>query len=335
MYWETIYAENVKELPMWGLKCTDKDILEFDSMEELKAFDPDYIRHNKVRVFENICRILCCELSDISDIEPVKKGLNNRSFKFVCNGEQYIYRHPGVNASGVIDRTKEATSLRVAKKLKIDETLIYIDEEEGWKISKYIDTTEEFDFSNVVHIQLLANHLKTLHESNIQVGFGFDYQSEADKLIEMERYLDALSYRKLLDAQDMMKPIFCFLEKDKWQVSLCHNDIYEPNLLLDENSLHLIDWEFAGDADVGFDICKLFAVYNPSKEEVDKYLSTYYGRDTTSAEKKHLYACAAVIYFYWYVWGIYVSRNGEQVADYIITWYDKMLYFCKEVLDNI
>lgn len=72
MYWENVWAENVKEIPMWIQQCTDQDILEFDSMDELKAFDPDYIHHNKVRVFENICRILCCEITDIQEITTIK-----------------------------------------------------------------------------------------------------------------------------------------------------------------------------------------------------------------------------------------------------------------------
>ena len=178
MYWENVWAENVKDIPMWIQQCTDQEILEFDSMDELKVFDPDYIYHNRVKVFENICRILCCEISDIEDMSTIKKGLNNQSFKFRVNGEYYIYRHPGINASGVIDRKKEAANLRAAKKLKIDETLVYIDEDEGWKISRYIDTTETFDFGNKKHIDMLARKLKTLHDANLSVGFGFEYQKK-------------------------------------------------------------------------------------------------------------------------------------------------------------
>ena len=92
---------------MWIQQCTDQDILEFDSMDELKVFDLDYIYNNRVRVFENICRVLCCEITDIQDMSTIKKGLNNQSFKFQVNGEYYIYRHPGINASGVIDERKK------------------------------------------------------------------------------------------------------------------------------------------------------------------------------------------------------------------------------------
>ncbi len=335
MYWETIYAENVKELPMYVHQCTNQDILEFDSMEELKAFDPDFITHNRVRVFEHICETLHCEPSDIKEIEIIKKGLNNRSFKFTCRDHQYVYRHPGVNASNVIDRKNEAFSLRAAKELGIDDTLVYADPEEGWKISRFIQTTDEFDFADKEHIDLLAAHLKTLHQANIKAGFCFDYAQEAQRLIEIEKRVDGLSYRRLLAEKEAMQPIFALLEEDPWQVSLCHNDIYEPNLLLENGHLYLIVWEFAGDSDIGFDICKLFSVHNPQFSEMDKYLFCYYGRETTSEEKLHLLACAAVIYYYWFVWGVYASRNGEEVSEYIMGWYDKMCHFRQEVLNQL
>lgn len=335
MYWETIYAENVDKLKMWGLKCTDKDILEFDSMDELKKFDPDYITHNRVKVFENICNVLNCSFSDISGIEVVKGGLNNRSFKFKCNGEQYIYRHPGINASNVIDRHKEAISLKLANELKVDETLVFIDEADGWKISKFIETTEEFDFANKKHIKLLADKLKVLHNAGATVGFTFDYKEEAKKMMSIEKFIDALAYRRLLDLNEMMEPIFNWLDAHPWQKSLCHNDLYAPNLLISGDELSVIDWEFAGDNDIGYDICKLFAVQNPKYEEIDIWLSFYYGRNTTEEEKLHLFACAAVLYYYWYVWGIYASRNVSDVSDYMLTWFDKMNYYSSEVLKKI
>ncbi len=324
MYWETIYAENVKKLPMWIKKCDNSEILEFDSMEELKQFDKEYIYHNKVKVFENICKVLQCDITDIEDIEVIKKGLNNQSFKFSCNGKDYIYRHPGANASAVIDRHQEAVCLNVAKELEIDESFICIDEEEGWKISKFITSTETFDFNNKKHIEMLAKKLKKLHASEVSVGFGFDYEKEAEKIIEIEKHFDANKYNRSLQEKKLMEPLFEYLAKDVWQVSLCHNDIYEPNLLVYGDNLSLIDWEFAGDADIGYDICKLFSVITPSYEEIDQWVYPYFGRKITEDEKLHLISCAAVIYYYWYVWGVFAEKNSEGVSGYLMDWYDKM-----------
>ena len=181
----------------------------------------------------------------------------------------------------------------------------------------------------------MAEHLKKLHQANVKAGFCFDYAQEAERLIEIVKRMDGISYRKLIDETETMQPIFDLLKNDPWQVSLCHNDIYEPNLLLENDRLYLIDWEFAGDSDIGFDICKLFSVHNPAYKEIDKYLFSYYGRETTPAEKLHLLSCAAVIYYYWFVWGVYASKNGEEVSEYIMTWYDKMCHFRNEVLNRL
>lgn len=324
MYWETIYAECVKDLPMYIKRCRTEEILEFDSMDELKAFDPDFTSYNKVKVFDNIAKTLGCKQGEIGDIEIIKKGLNNKSFKFSVHGKQYVYRHPGKNAQNVIDRKKEAASLRAAKKLKVDDSLIFVDENEGWKISKFIEVTETFDFANKKHIAMLAEKIKTLHDANIHIGFSFDYYEEADRLLEIMQNVDRLAFEKMLAAKNQMAPVFDLLKNDPWQKSLCHNDIYEPNLLVSNDTLNVIDWEFAGDSDIGYDICKLFSLTDTPPDKADQWLSLYYGRSTTPAEKRHLYACAAVIYYYWFVWGIYAVRNGDAVSDYLIDWYDKM-----------
>ena len=335
MYWENVYAENLDKLPMYIKQCQDGEILEFDSMEELKQFDPHFIRHNRVKVFENICTTLHCDIGDIGDIEIIKKGLNNRSFKFTCKGKDYIYRHPGVNAEGVIDRRKEAKALHLAKEVGVDTTLIHVDEKEGWKISSYVKETEPFDFSNKKHVKLLASCLKKLHDSKVSLDFSFDYYDESVKLIGYIERVDRTMYDTLLKLSNKVKPIVEKLKKDGWSVSLCHNDIYEPNLLVCGDELQLIDWEFAGNSDIGYDICKLFTMHNPKIEDVDFWLYDYYGRKTTKDEKVHLFACASMIYYYWFVWSVYESKQAGKATEYMMGWYDKMNYYVDETIKNL
>lgn len=335
MYWENVYAENLDKLPMYIKQCRDDEILEFDSMEDLKKFDPDFIKYNKVKVFENICKTLNCEISDIKDIEIIKKGLNNRSFKFTVCDQEYIYRHPGVNASGIIDRKKEKISLLNAKKTEVDSTFIHIDDKEGWKISRFVHVTEEFDFKNKKHIDMLSSSLKRLHDTKIKVGFNFDYLIESEKLIEYLKGVDISNYSMLTEIFSKIKKVDNWLKADKWQVSLCHNDVYEPNLLVCGDKLELIDWEFAGDTDIGYDVCKLFSLVNPKISDIDEYVYSYFGRNTTEKEKIHLFACASMIYFYWFVWGMYESKKQGQATSYIVNWYDKLNYYLEETLNKI
>ena len=275
----------------------------------------------------NICKCLDCRPEEILDITAMEQGLNNHSFSFICRGEKYIYRHPGEHSGDVVNRQKEAIALKTAKKLGIDDTLLYVDEEHGWKLSKFITVTEEFDFTNKRHAAMLAKHIKALNDSGETLGFNFNYEAESDKLIDIVKEENRSKYRMMLGVKNKLRPAFDILKKNPWPMGMCHNDIYEPNLLIDGDKLYLIDWEFAGDSDIGFDICKVFASAMPKYEDLDEWLSLYYDHKLDKKDKLHLIACAAIVYYYWYIWGLYADENGENVTEYLPLWHDRMNYY--------
>lgn len=332
MYWEGIYAENLDKLHMYIVKCGPNDILEFDSVEELRKFDPNYIENNDLKLIQNICRVLNAEPKEIKDIAPIQSGLTNKSFAFTLRGGRYVYRNPGKNTIGYIDRKREKFALEAARSLGLDKSYIYEDENEGWKISYYINITEPFDFSNKAHLEKLSSRLRHLHDSGIRCGDKFDFFSEADKLIERLKILDYTAADEIADLRNQISIIDKRNKADNWEPFICHNDIYEPNLLISADDLYIIDWEYAGDSDKGYDISKLFTSDNAALEEVDARLSVYFGRLPTHEEKLHIMGCATVNYYYWYVWSIFQARSGNDCSDWQLLWFKKMSKYYNETL---
>ena len=73
----------------------ERDVIwEFDSLEDLRAFDPDFMDNVDSRIMDNICATLGCARRDISGIVPIKAGLTNLSFRFEVGGNRYVYRTP-------------------------------------------------------------------------------------------------------------------------------------------------------------------------------------------------------------------------------------------------
>ncbi len=332
MYWEGIYAENLDKLHMYIVKCGQEDILEFDSVENLREFDPDYIEHNDLKVIQNICKVLKAEPKEIKDITPIKAGLTNKSFAFTLRNGRYVYRNPGKNTTGYIDRKREKFALEAAKRLGLDNSYLYEDENEGWKISYYINITEPFDFKNKSHIEKLCTYMKTLHNSGIRYGTAFDYFDEADKLIERLKILDYTAAEEITALRERIRVLDEQNKKDNWPTVLCHNDIYEPNLLVSADNLYIIDWEYAGDSDKGYDISKLFTSNNAPLEDVDNYLTYYFGRPPAKEEKLHIMRCATVNYYYWFVWSIFQDRSGNDCSDWKLLWFEKMNKYFNETL---
>ncbi len=334
LYWEGIYAENLEELPMYIEKYGPRDILEFDSVENLRAFDPDYIVHNDLKVIRNICGVLNAAPEDIRNVSPIKGGMTNKSFSFTFKGGQYIYREPGKNTVGYIDREREKFALKIAKGLGIDKSYFHQDETNGWKISYYINTTEPFDFTNEEHLKKLCAHLHALHQSGIKCGSEFDFFIEADKLIDRLKLVDAWAAADVLQLRNSMLKVWEDIKKDNWPVQLSHNDIYSDNLLISGDDLYLIDWEYGGDTDIGYDISKLFSVecgtLDDIENNVEKYLAFYYGRKPTEEEKRHTVGCAALNYYYWYIWAIYQNRSGNDCSEWQMIWHTKMTKYLDE-----
>lgn len=128
--WETFYIRHLKELDNMYIRRYDiEDIKEFDSLEELRAFDERYISNSGSEVFKNICNILKCNEEEIKDIKPIKNKMTSTSFEFNYNGVHYVYRHHNKNS--------DFDSKKYIEELGLDENYVHNDEKSGWTIYKY------------------------------------------------------------------------------------------------------------------------------------------------------------------------------------------------------
>ena len=80
--WEEIYVDHIKELDMVVRPYEDGIIHEFDSLDELREFDPYFLSNVDSEVFDNIVAVLGCDKNDIHDVYPLKQGLTNLSCHF-------------------------------------------------------------------------------------------------------------------------------------------------------------------------------------------------------------------------------------------------------------
>lgn len=107
MYWEEFYARHFKQLTLYKKEFLEEEILEFETIDDLKQFDSEFLFNVDSRIIDNICSILGCSPNQIEKIEVIQAGLTNVSFQFSVGGTQYVYRHPGGTAGQLVDRNAE------------------------------------------------------------------------------------------------------------------------------------------------------------------------------------------------------------------------------------
>ena len=69
MFWEEFYAKHIKELTLYMKKFENGEILEFDSVDDLRDFDSDFLLNVDSAIVDNICNVFNCSPNDIKDIE--------------------------------------------------------------------------------------------------------------------------------------------------------------------------------------------------------------------------------------------------------------------------
>ena len=179
--WETIYLDHIDELEMVINRCETGTIFEFDSLDELREFDPLFLENIKSAIFDNIVSVLGCTKSEIHDVYPLTQGLTNLSCHFATNSGEYVYRHPGIGTEKMIDRQAEVAAQQLAKRIGIDNTFIFENPNEGWKISHFIPNAALLDPHDPDQVKEAAQMARALHAEDVTLDRKFDYLAEGKK----------------------------------------------------------------------------------------------------------------------------------------------------------
>mgnify|MGYP004690846613 CR=1 FL=1 len=88
-FWADIQDEHLKQLYMYAKRCDDAVVHEFDSLEELRAFDKNYMDNSGSLIMKKLCYLLGVEEKYIVGLESLKK-IKSTMFKFRCRGDIYV-----------------------------------------------------------------------------------------------------------------------------------------------------------------------------------------------------------------------------------------------------
>ena len=333
MLLDAFYARHIDELPAYPKRYRKGDILEFDTIGEIKRFDGKFVENMDSRIIENICATLNCSEDEVGCFEQIKRGNTNVIFSFMCRGEKYVYRHPGKGSEKVISRHGEAYAQRKADALGIDGTTVAIDPEHGWKISRWVDGCYDFHYHDEADALRAFDLMHRLHAAKIHCSWTFDIMENCRRFRRLSAESD---YEGTFDLGELERPIlrlYHFVEADGVEKVMCHNDMCDSNLIMSEDVAHVIDWEYAGLADPASDVCSFIVGGEHDDAEVLHLLELYFGRSLTPAELRHMYGSIAVVAYHWLMWGIYRQSIGHDAGSLLYYWYRYATEYSKKALE--
>lgn len=331
--WESIFAEHLDSLDMEIRPYPAGLINEFDSLDEVRNFDPMFIENVDSDIFDNIASILDCVKSEIHGFYPLKQGITNLSCHFAVRDREYVYRYPGVGTEKMVDRSAEKRALELAKELGLDDTFIYEDPEKGWKISRFIPHAQTLDPHDPSQRRQAMEMCRTLHDSGTHLDRMFDFVEEGlnyEALLAEHGPIDVPGYGELKAKVLRLRD---HAAADEFPTCLSHNDFFHLNFLIEESGrVNLIDWEYAGMSDVANDFGTFVVCCELDKAETDDALVAYLGRSPSLAETRHFWAYIIFAGWCWYVWALAKEAEGDNVGEWLYIYYRYAADYADRVL---
>lgn len=335
-FWEeTLYEKNRMIVSARVVHATD--IIEINTYEQLRELDEDS-NHLKSDAIAIISKALDVKASDIIDINVLKKGMTNRSFLFSCKGKKYIMRIPGEGTDQLINRKEEAQVYQIIKEKNICDEIIYINPNNGYKITEFIEESRVCDPNNVDDLKMCMKKLKEFHALDLSVDHEFDIFKQIDFY---EKLWDGTSsvykdYEKTKQHVFMLKD---YINEHIDKKCLSHIDAVPDNFLFTKSGdIRLIDWEYAGMQDPHVDIAMfcIFALYN--KQQVDRLINIYFENKCEKETRLKIYCYIAACGLLWSNWCEYKRNLGVEFGEYSLRQYrfakDYYKFFMEEMIEN-
>lgn len=329
LFWEELVSRHVDDLDMYVREYDADFLYEFDSIQEIQNIEGLFLGNVSERINHKICDVIRCKEEEIIDIEILEKGLTNILFTFVVRGERYIFRYPGDSSQFFIYRKNECIAQKLAAEAHADDTYVYIDES-GVKISKFRENCHDLHgvyYEDVELMKAVARKIKAFHD----VGYNLPDLEEYNynPIYECERLFKEASKTKgdlfkiFEEEWEIMIRLQRYADMDGFKHTMCHNDINIDNVLVTDTTLDIIDWEFAGYNDPGYDFGRVIAglEYEVDEPKIMDILEAYFGRPATEKEHLHWMAYTAIHNWYYVGWALYKESINESSRDWMLFFY--------------
>ncbi len=316
-------------------------VVEINTYEQLREIAPgsSQLKSDAISI---IASTLDCKQSDVREISVLKKGMTNRSFLFSVNDKKYIMRIPGEGTEKLVNRKLEEEVYHAISGYGLCDDPLYINSDNGYKITKYLHNVRPCDPNNVEDLKLCMEKLRNMHRLKLSVSNSFDIFGQIqfyESLWEGEPSIFK-DYTQTKSNVFSLKPFIAGIEKE---CCLTHIDAVPDNFLfyMDDNGvekLQLTDWEYSGMQDPHVDVA-MFCIYSLyDKKQCDRLIDIYFDGECEKMTRAKIYSYIAICGLLWSNWCEFKRRMGVEFGEYSLRQYRyaKDFYrYTKELLGEL
>ena len=204
-------------------------------------------------------------------------GITNHNVKVEVDGEAFVLRIAGKHTELLgIDRRDEVEATRAAAAVGVGPEVVAVIEPEGWLVTRFIEgeIPPLERMREPAMLRRVAGALRAVHAGPPVAGrfdsfrVVEDYRSTAFErgAVVPPAYAWARQVARRIERLRRAAP-----ERS------CHNDLLNANFIDDGTRLRIVDWEYAGQGDVFFDLANFAVNHELDPAGREALLAAYFG----------------------------------------------------------
>lgn len=205
-------------------------------------------------------------------------GITNRNYKVEVDGSAYVLRMGGARTELLgIDRAVEYAAGTRAYEVGVGPEVMEFVPEEGWLVARFIDgrPVPLDEMRRPETLGRVAAALRGFHSAGAIPGRFDSHLVVEDYRAKAEAY-GAVVPDEYDAAHQVSERIR--LARGAQPFAPCHNDLLNANFL-DDGSIRIVDWEYAGMGDVFFDLANFSVNHDFDVDDDRRWLRAYFGAD--------------------------------------------------------
>ena len=223
------------------------------------------------------------------DIQKQAGGLTNRTYRLRRGKESFMLRLDAAHEPDVgLDRDCERRVLERASAAGLAPEIVFADVEARILVTRFVEGRpwSTHDLEDRQKLMCVAELLQRVHTLP---GSGRRYRADSIAAVYSSKLETIPELRAFGERCARIAADFAHAE----EIRCCHNDLVAANIVGDE-SLRLLDWEYACDNDPLFDLASLIGYHDLDRRLADCLLNAYTG----GAKPEHRERLGALLRIY-------------------------------------
>jgi thiamine kinase-like enzyme len=225
-------------------------------------------------------------------ISPLVGGITNQNYRVDSGDESFVLRIGGKGTHLLgIDRGREYTCTAIAAQLGVGAEVIHFLANEEALVTRFIvgEAISPITAAQPDILRRIVNAMRRYHA-------GPDFPGLFSPFATVRNYT-TLALKYGVTFPDTLPMVFALMEQIEEAIGPttdprpCHNDLLASNFLDDGQTIHILDWEYAGMGDLFFDLGNFAVNQELNEEQCASLLHLYFDeiREVQAADLAHLH----------------------------------------------